>query len=455
MLQRDKENLELRLQQLKEDAKEDFFEAQQVFLEEYDEVLTWVFSDTRPDLLSILRAYFEIAYVDEKAKNQWLQAQEILKASLTKVCSGLPVSTEKKSTLKDALQVIIEKKIPKSELYHHSEQIRHHPYFPLIEDMALDGDISKEEFYALELAFLKSSWDLHAALDVLPWELAKRIKAQIERYVKIDTTESEENFRNEYSLEIQALQKKWIATAEVITFVSRSYFKNPGRYKKYEHPKRRLKRTFKLALLRLLRKKLGMIDAENIMRRFEAGETFFELFDILREILDVLPENPQSYEIYTVSRADETAQDILSESQSIEEKILSWKKLTTSLSQLIGDIDSELDSGVLTRILDESTDFVGEDIYFRSESEDAWIFSDGKKSQESDDEDEDEEEKKYEQLSPRWAFETIKEDFLELDREKTKAFLEGRYDDIDLYNERLFMMQKKLEKLALILWEEL
>jgi len=66
-----------------------------------------------------------------------------------------------------------------------------------------------------------------------------------------------------------------------------------------------------------------MIDAENVMQRFEAGETFFELFDILREILDVLPENPQSYEIYSVSHADETAQDILSESQATQEKILS------------------------------------------------------------------------------------------------------------------------------------
>ena len=65
-----------------------------------------------------------------------------------------------------------------------------------------------------------------------------------------------------------------------------------------------------------------MIDAENIMKRFEEGETFLDLFHILFELLEVLPENPQAYEVYHVSNALEQAQDALSESQSVEEKIL-------------------------------------------------------------------------------------------------------------------------------------
>ena len=454
MFQCDKENLEQRLQRLKEEAKEDFFEAQQIFVEEYENVLEEVFADTRPDLLSLLKVYFEIEYVDVRSKQDTLDHRDILKISLKNITKDIPISQEKKTWLLQALQTLLQYKKPKSEIYHHSEQIQHHPYFPIIEDMALDGDISREEFYALEYAFIASSWDIFMALEKLPSEFAKRLKTQIEKCTKIDTRQSEQDFRAEYHSEIQALHERWISTDQVLTFVARSYYKNPGRYKKYEHPKHRLKRTFKLALLRLLRKKLGMIDAENIMKRFEEGETFIDLFSIVYELLEILPENPQSYEVYHVSNAVEEAEDILSESQSIEDKILKWQKVTTEITKLIWDTESDMESEILEKVLNDSADLVWQEIYFRSESEDAWVLSEWKKTQESDDND-DEEDKKYDTLSPRGAFETIREDFLELEQEKTKAFLDGRYDDIDIYNERLLLMQKKLQKLALLLWEEL
>lgn len=79
----------------------------------------------------------------------------------------------------------------------------------------------------------------------------------------------------------------------------------------------------KLALLRLLRKKLGNIDAESILERFENGETFFDFFTLIIEILEILPENPQSYEVYTVSNSLEEAEKLLSKASSTQEKILS------------------------------------------------------------------------------------------------------------------------------------
>ena len=455
MLQRDKENLELRLQRLKEDAKEDFFEAQQIFLEEYEEVLASVFWEKKPELLSLLRAYFEIHYVDAKLQNWGIHHKKILENALRNICGDLPLSSEKKKILLQSLQTLIQFKKPKSELYHYSQQLQHHPYFPLIEDMALDWDLSREEFYALEFAFSDSSWDFTKTLDLLPPELSKRLKLMIDRYINIDRQESERSFREEYAPEITHLQEKWIETSQVIVFVARSYYKNPGRYKKYEHPKRRLKRTFKLALLRLLRKKLGMIDAENIAKRFEEWDSFIDAFMLLYELLEILPENPQSHEVYQASDALENAEDILTQSENIEEKILKWQKVTTEITRLIWDVESEMDGDILERFLDESTDLIWQEIYFRDESESAWILSEWKKSQESDDNEDEQDDKKYEKLSPRWAFEAIKEDFFELEKEKTKAFLDGRYDDIDIYNERLFVMQKKLEKLAVLLWEEL
>lgn len=452
MLQRDKENLEQRLQQLKEDAKEDFFEAQQVFLSEYEIMLENIFSSDSFGIKWLLTAYFELTYVDMKSKTDDINIWDIFQKSLTKSLVWLPLSSEKKQEFKKLILQLQSSQKPKTELYHSSEQLIHDPYFPIIEDMAIDGVLTREEFYALEFSYTRNGWDLKKTLNILTPQVRALIFSAIEHYESLNRNESEVMFRNEYAREIWSLEKSWIQTSQVIAFVARSYYKNPGRYKKYEHPKRRLKRTFKLSLLRLLRKKLGNIDAENILRRFEEGETFFDLFHIISEILEILPENPQSYEVYTASNALEEAEDILSEAESTQEKILKWQKLTTSVSKLIGETDAELDSEVLSRLLDASTDFVWEDIYFRSNLEEAWVLAEGKKIQESDDDEEDDD---YSKLSPRWAYEAIKNDFLALEKEKTKAFLEGRYDDIDTYNEKLFVMQRKLEKLAIILWEEL
>ncbi|MCH8518508.1 hypothetical protein LAT59_01990 [Candidatus Gracilibacteria bacterium] len=452
MLQRDKENLEQRLQQLKEDAKEDFFEAQQVFLSEYEIMLENIFSSDSFGIKGLLTAYFELTYVDMKSKTDDINIGDIFQKSLTKSLVGLPLSSEKKQEFKKLILQLQSSQKPKTELYHSSEQLIHDPYFPIIEDMAIDGVLTREEFYALEFSYTRNGGDLKKTLNILTPQVRALIFSAIEHYESLNRNESEVMFRNEYAREIGSLEKSGIQTSQVIAFVARSYYKNPGRYKKYEHPKRRLKRTFKLSLLRLLRKKLGNIDAENILRRFEEGETFFDLFHIISEILEILPENPQSYEVYTASNALEEAEDILSEAESTQEKILKGQKLTTSVSKLIGETDAELDSEVLSRLLDASTDFVGEDIYFRSNLEEAGVLAEGKKIQESDDDEEDDD---YSKLSPRGAYEAIKNDFLALEKEKTKAFLEGRYDDIDTYNEKLFVMQRKLEKLAIILGEEL
>jgi len=456
MLQKEKENLELKLQRLKEDAKEDFFEAHHIFLEEYEKVFEWLFSGVNSWIKSRTRAYFQIIYVDKKSSWVQLNTSDIFQNSLEKALSDLPLSPQKKQILQDLIFHLQISYKAQTELYHTSHELHRDPYFPLIEDMAIDGDITEEEFFALKHAYPVSWGNIKKASEKLPLRTRKIIFRAIDAYESLDPTKSESLFREEYSSEIQFLEKKWGEISHTLSFIARSYYKNPGKYKKYEHPQRRLKRTFKLALLRLLRKKLGNIDADNILERFEQWETFFEFFDIMREILDILSENPQSYEIYTISNTLEEAKNIVSEAELTREKILSWEKLTTSVSQLISQTESELDSGILSKILEDDTDFVGTDIYFRSEKS-AWILSEWQKTQLSDEEDDEDRwvEEKYWKLSPRWAYEAIKEDFIELEKEKTKAFLEGRYDDIDTYNEKLFVMQRKLEKLWVILWEEL
>ena len=451
MIQPEKENLEKKLQQIKENSKKDFFESQQIFLENYETVVDTIFSQDTKGIKWLIKAYFEIQYVDIKTHKEDVDISDIFEKSIQKALQKLPLSTEKKAKLYHLLLQLQNCQKTKNELYHHSEQIFRDPYFPIIEDIIIDGALTREEFYALKFSYMQSWWDIKKSLYILSPQVRKSIMSAIENYQSLDTNISEKSFRNEYSEEILAIEKRWIQSSEVISFIARSYYKNPWRYKKYEHPKRRLKRTFKLALLGLLRKKLGNIDAENILRRFEEWESFYDFFEIIFEILEILSENPQDYEIYSITNALEDTEDLVSQAETTQQKILQWQKITTSISTLISETDSNLESSILEKILDENTDIIWENIHFRSEDEQAWIYAEWKKTQESDEKDDDE----YVELSTRGAYEAIKDDFIKLENKKTKAFLEGRYDDIDIYNEKLFSMQKKLEKLALLLWEEL
>jgi hypothetical protein len=49
----------------------------------------------------------------------------------------------------------------------------------------------------------------------------------------------------------------------------------------------------------------------------------------------------------------------------------------------------------------------------------------------------------------------LKHEFHKIEESKRLAFWEGRYDDIDVYNDSLLSVQSKLEKLSKLLWEDI
>jgi len=98
-----------------------------------------------------------------------------------------------------------------------------------------------------------------------------------------------------------------------------------------------------MALLRLLRAKLGNIDAEIIIKRFEDGEGFDDYFLLLFQLLEVIDENPDGEEVYHILKLEEDTQKLVYTAEETKKKILEGEKLTANISKLIGETDAELE----------------------------------------------------------------------------------------------------------------
>lgn len=174
---------------------------------------------------------------------------------------------------------------------------------------------------------------------------------------------------------------------------------------------------------------------------------------LLFQLLEVVNENPDGEEIYSLLNIHEETQDEVLSAEKTKEKILAGESIVTKLASLFSKAESkleeeELNDGLLGKILDESTDIIGEDIHFnREEDEMAGVYAEQTSSEESEDEDED----NFDTMSPRAAYELLSVRFRKIEEDKRKSFATGEYEQVDGYNEKLVDIQIKLEKLSKIL----
>jgi len=318
----------------------------------------------------------------------------------------------------------------------------------------MDWDISKEEYLLLEQSYDKHG-DFLKALESLPKEIQDMFLSHIWMALSNEHREKKSEFESEYNLELKALNDKWINTEPVIVFVSRSFYKTPRKYRKYEHPKRRMRRTFKIALLRLLRTKLWNVQASIVLEKFEKWENFEDLFMLLFKLLEVINEDTSWEEIYSLLKLDEDIRSDVVVAEENKQKILDGESLVMKIANLFSKSEShteeeQLDEWLLAKVLDENTDIVWEDIYFNREDDKAGIYDEWAWEQRQDDE----EEINYDNMSPRTAHEMLEHRFHAVEEKKRQAFLQWKYDDIDMFNQELLFIESKLWKLCLILWIE-
>lgn len=451
MLSKTFENFEAKLVKLREESLEDFTVAESQFQESYAHRLNEIFPRDILGAKKNIAASFILSYVDSIHAWWNIDRQDIFKKSVDSVVSTLPLSAQRKESLKTNILSVSTLSESLHSYFAAKDDISRDPFFALVEDFSIDGDISKEEFLLLQQSY-ESQGDFLKALEILPESIKKMFHWHIEMALNNDVNSKKWEFESEFSAELKALQDRWVNTEPVVIFVSKSYYKTPWKYKKYEHPKRRMRRTFKIALLKLLRAKLWNIDATIMLERFESGEGFEDFFMLLFKLLEVVNEDPNSQEIYSILKLDEEIQDDVFTAEENKEKILAWESIVMKIASLFSKWETKsdediLDDGLLDKILDENTDIVWEDIYFNRNDENAGIYAEWADNNVEDELD-------YDSISPEIAYEMLEHQFHKVEEEKRKAFLSGEYDEIDVYNEKLLVIESKLWKLCKVLWIE-
>ena len=451
LLNKDFENFELKLQALREEQRELYDVAENIFQESYASKLENIFPRDILGIKKKISAFFIIAHAEstQRAGN----TQDIFKKSLDIALSDVPLSWEKKLSLKKHILKLWESSETLEKYFRRTDDLSRDPFFALVEDFSIDWEISREEFLLLSESYGKS-WNFFTALEWLPEPLRKLFESHVGNILGKNWSERKHEFESEYSSELDVLQKRGLNIEPVARFISRSYYKTPGKLRKYEDPRRRLRRTMKMSLLRLLRLKLGNINAEEILRKFETGESFEDFFMLLYKLLEVVNEDVEWDEIYSLLDMQEETEELVVTAEETKKKILEWEELTASISSLLWDTDGKLEWEMFEKLLDDDTHFHGDEVQFaHGDTDMAWIYAEST-SDDWDDEEEQEDDLIDVWDTLEWNYESLKMKFQDLDEKKRKAFWLWEYDLIDEYNEELMRIESRIIKLAKLLGEE-
>ncbi len=451
MLWKDFENLEVRLQKIREESSEIFEESEKVFWEKYEKQMKALFSRDILGARKNIKALFQLKYVDTVQCEKKRDSKEIFRLSVEKVIATFPLSLEEKQQLSTKILSLWEKNIIELNKYYQLNSLEMDPLYPLIEELLQDEEISFEEIFLLQKSY-QSHKNLQTALEYVPENMRSLILQSISPIFSLGEWDGEEAFRNEYHQDIRTIEQKGLNIFPLIRFISRSYFRNPGKFKKRESARRRMRRTFKMALLRILRMKFGSIDAQKLMKQFDQCETFTEMMHLLYQLFEILGENSEMKESFQAIEEIEFVDKLIIKAEHTKEKILQWEQITARVSNIISDTDARLEEGILERVLDSDTHFHGDEILFAHGDDDmAGIYAETTDISE-DEKDEDDVVDEGDTLQGN--YQRLKDRFQEVEEEKRKAFLTGEYDKIDVFNERLLHLESKMEKISKLLGEE-
>ncbi len=449
MMNKDFENLELRLQKIREESAELFRQSEEKFDEIYGKNIEKIFSQDILGAKRHIKSLFQIKYVDCLRWDEGPDVQKIFQESVTQTVKNLPLNSEQKETLTKSIMSLGDIKAQDIENYYARDSLQMDPYYPLLEDLVESESMSPEEMILIEKSF-DSYKNISLSLEKISLKTRSIILEEIWILASHWESESLALFQNEYQQEIHEFEKRDYDIFPVLRFVSKSYFRNAGKLKKREHPKRRMRRTFKMALLRLLQMKFGIIDAQKLLKEFDQCESFTEMMLLIYRLFEVLGENNETKESFQVLEELEIIDSLIKKTENTKKKILAGEKVTAKISSLISETDSQLEEGVLEHILEEDTHFHGDEILFsHGEDEMAGVYAD---TVEVSQEDEDDVIDSGDTLE--WNYKNLKQRFLEIEEEKRKAFLEWNYDEIDVFNKRLMQLESKIEKIGKLLGEE-
>lgn len=437
------ENFELRLKELKEDSQELYSEAERYFSEHYREKLSAIMPEDALGIHKTLSGVFILAYADTKNTHAPLSQRDIFSQSLKYAISSLPIHPSYKSRLGEW---IVSEVFSEGTLsFSRGSSLKNDPIAPLLDEIFQDGILSKDELILLEESY-HPEIPFQESLNTLPLASRKKLHSELGEFALGNKSERLQAFEQEYHPILQSLSSRWYNIYPVMRFVSQNYYK---RKSQYESPERRLKRTWKMALLRLLRYKFGSFDVEKVLAQFENCQSFEDFFLFFLRLFEILWEKSQNPEVYQTLEISEDVQDILCRASENTAKIRENEKRTQKITQILAESDAEFEQQDIELIMDEGSHFHGNELQIWEDAKMAGVYAQAIAQTEDEEENQADQYDLSESIEEN--YERLKNRFFALDEEKRQAFAHGNYDCIDLLNIRLAEIESRLDKITKIL----
>jgi len=455
------ENLEIKLKNARESNEKAFEKFEKIFNENYKKFVENIFKTDILWVKRIIWAVFQLELLNGKNNNDAFQI------AVEKAITTLPLSVEKKEKLKNKILKLDNKKQNLSEIFTKNTNLKKDKNFPIIESLIERKILDNSDLLAISSNFSKK-WNIKNSLDLLTKEKKEIIKEYL--YLSNWTNKEEKinSFKNEYSSEIKKIEQKYPSNIVnwVVKFVWRSFFKMKPYKKNIESRKLRLKRTFKIALLRLLRIKYKWYNVEELIKNINSMQDFESMFKLMIELIDIIPESNELLEKFSLQDEIDETEWLISESEKNKEKILNWEESTIKICELLDSTDKKLDKKTLDKLLEDDVDIIWNEIKIRKSIKKVeliekkqwkiinWHFYESILEKNEDTEDNDDEEEENEELTSENIVEKYNElklSFSILDKEKLNYLINDDFENLNTAIEKLAKIQIKLEKIEKLL----
>jgi hypothetical protein len=100
------------------------------------------------------------------------------------------------------------------------------------------------------------------------------------------------------------------------------------------------------------------------LEQFERGKNFQDFFLLLYKLFEILVEESEVHKVFLQEEKKNLVRGVLETATERKKKILAGEQVTAKMSDLISQTDRELDSGVLSALLEDDTHFFGQEVHF-------------------------------------------------------------------------------------------
>lgn len=440
------ENLELKLQNTRLENSEKLDTIETEYKKEYSDFFDSFIGNDYSWFKRIVSVSFQLDKLDNPDKSN----DKIFKEAINKWVKVLLLKDKDKILLESKLSTLLWQKDKISEIYIQNSDLRKDFNFPILESMEQFWVLTNEELLNVSLKY-KETPNFLESIKVLGQDKVELIKSH---FYELNDTKNESrvwNFELDFWEEIK-LSPNIQAYPKVIKFIWKNYFRLRLKWR-VESKKDALRRLFKIVFLKLYRLKYSWIDITHIINEIDSLDDLNSMISLLLKFFEQLKQNPSLSQDYIVSDEIDEVAEVFTEAEENKEKVLFLEKNTIKASSILEAWDQDMSLKNLDDLLQKNVDLVGNIFISRSNEEiDDWIKAE---SQNIDiDEDEEDEEWDSEEVDLVLYFEKLKQEFWELDKRKTKLFLEWNYDELDLLNDDLLNLTIKMQKVSKLLWIE-